>query len=210
MLRSCNDDGIVCMNTMKSERALSVPSSMAVDDYVRAAGNVQPMEIVFGALRIADAPTPRHLSAVRALARVLDRHVRAHRLGHVLLAPVDVVLDEARALVVQPDLMFISNEREWIVEDYVRGAPDLIVEVLSPNPRIGRTDERIRWFAECNVSECWLVHQHRREVAVVEFTNRRVACRRVYHASDPIESRVLPGFRESPDRLLADASRSHV
>jgi Uma2 family endonuclease len=177
---------------------------MTVDEYVRTAEVVQPMEIVFGALRIADLPTPRHLSAVRAIARAVDRHVRRHLLGQVLLAPIDVVLNEARALVVQPDLMFVSNERNWIVEDYVRGAPDLIVEVLSPNPRIGRTDERIRWFAESNVRECWLAHQHRREVAVVQFSNYRVASRRVYHAWEPIQSSVLPALQETPDSLLVD------
>jgi Uma2 family endonuclease len=188
----------------------TVRNLTTVDDYVRTAETVQPMEIVFGALRMADPPTPRHLSAVRALAHALDRHVGRHRLGQVLLAPLDVVLDERHALVVQPDLMFISNDRAWIVGDYVHGAPDLIVEVLSPNPRIGRTDERIQWFAECNVRECWLVHQHRREVAVLEFSNQRIARHRVYHASEPIQSRVLPVLHETPDRLLAEDGRPRL
>jgi Uma2 family endonuclease len=121
------------------------------------------------------------------------------------VAPLDVVLNEREALIVQPDLMFISNEREWIVTDRVRGAPDLVIEVLSPNPpnpRIGQTDERIRWFAEYHVRECWLVHQERREVAVVEFADGRVSGRRVIRAGDPIQSRVLPEFQETLGDML--------
>jgi len=186
---------------------LALTKLMTVDDHVRTVETVQPMEIVFGALRMAEAPTPRHLSAVRALAGALDRHVRSRRLGQVLLAPLDVVLDEGHALVVQPDLMFVSNERASIVDDYVRGAPDLIVEVLSPNPRIGRTDERIQWFAECGVRECWLLHQYRREVAVVEFSNHRIAGRRFYHAFEEIRSNVLRDLHETPSGLLGDNDR---
>ena len=186
---------------------MALTKLMTVNDYAHTVETVQPMEIVFGALRMAQAPTPRHLWAVRALAGALDRHVRSRRLGQVLLAPIDVVLDEGHALVVQPDLVFVSSERASIVNHYVHGAPDLIVEVLSPNPRIGRTDERIQWFAECGVRECWLLHQSRREVAVVEFSNRRIASRRLYHAFEEIRSNVLRDLHETPGGLLGDDDR---
>lgn len=171
------------------------PPLMTVDDYFQnTPETVKPMELVFGALRVAESPTPRHQSAVAQLFRALDAHVRARHLGEMWLAPLDVVLDERRALIVQPDLFFISNERAWIVTDRVRGAPDLVIEVLSPEPRIGRTDERIQWFAERGVRECWLVHQDQRRVAVIEFAGERVAARNVYRRREPIRSVVLPEF----------------
>lgn len=196
------DDGIVVV-AMRSAKAVAAPRSMTVEEYFRTPEALTPMELVYGVLRVADAPAPRHQSAVLGLCMALDRHVRGRGLGKVWIAPLDVVLDGGSALIVQPDLMFISNEREWIVQDRVRGAPDLVIEVLSPEPRIGRVEERIAWFAEHGVRECWLVHQDRREVDVLGFGDGRVRDRRTRGWKDPIRSGVLPDFAESLDEMLS-------
>jgi len=177
---------------------------MTVEEYFRTPETLQPTELVFGILRVADAPTPRHQSAVAGLFRALDAHVRERKLGEVWLSPLDIVLDEQKALIVQPDLFFVSNEREWIVADRVRGAPDLVVEVLSPNPRIGKTEERIGWFAEYGVRECWLLHQDRRDLTVIGFADRTVAGRTVFRGSEAIRSAVLPQFSQTLDAILRD------
>ena len=175
----------------------AAPKLMTVDDYFSTPETVTPMELVHGVMRVADAPTPRHQSAVLHLCLALDRHVRPRQLGRVWIAPLDVVLSAGDALIVQPDLCFISNEREWIVADRVRGAPDLVIEVLSPNPRIGSTAERVGWFAEYGVRECWLIHQDERQVTVMSFDNRRIGERCSYSEREPIRSKVLPEFRVS-------------
>ncbi|MBK9241221.1 MAG: Uma2 family endonuclease [Acidobacteria bacterium] len=64
--------------------------------------------------------------------------------------------DRAQALVLQPDLLFVSASRGDIVTDRIHGAPDLVIEVLSPRPRIGELDERVGWFARYGVREIWL------------------------------------------------------
>lgn len=181
------------------------PPLMTVDEYFRTPETVTPAELVFGVVRVAESPSPRHQSAVADLFLALERHVRERRLGRVWLSPLDVVLDEQRALVLQPDLMVITTAREWIVQDRVRGVPDLIVEVLSPNPRIGRTEERVAWFAEYGARECWLVHQDQRDITVVRCRDRRVARRRVHALHDPIQSGVLPDFSLTLAEILADS-----
>src|SRR5262249_36154205 len=118
-----------------STNAMAAPKLMTVDEYLRTPETVLPAELRFGALRVAEATTARHQSIVASLFRALDPYVRARGIGEIWLAPLDVILDEERALVFQPDLMFISNDNAWIVRDRVRGAPDLVIEVLSPNPR---------------------------------------------------------------------------
>jgi Uma2 family endonuclease len=180
----------------------AAPKLMTVQDYFNTPETVQPMELIFGVLRVADSPAPRHQSAVAQLFLALNAHVGERGLGKVWLSPLDIVLDERKALIVQPDLFFISNEREWIVTDRVRGAPDLVVEVLSPNPRIGKTDERIAWFAQYGVRECWLIHQDPIEVAVIEFANRRIREQRVSRRDEPIRSGVLPEFAGTLETIL--------
>jgi Uma2 family endonuclease len=179
------------------------PSLMTVEDYfTKTPETLTPTELVYGALRVAESPTPRHQSAVLQLLLALHAYVTERDLGRMWVAPLDVVLDEARALIVQPDLFFISNERAFIVRDRVWGAPDLVIEVLSPNPRIGKTEERMRWFMEHGVRECWLIHQNQRSVEVIAFADRRVASRQPFSRNAPIESTIWPDFARSLDEML--------
>ena len=175
---------------------------MTVEDYLRTPETVLPQELVYGALRVADAPTPRHQRAVACLFRALDAHVSDHLLGEVWLSPIDVILDVDRHLVVQPDLLFISNARSHIVTDRIHGAPDLVIEVLSPRPRIGRIEERIGWFAEYGVGECWIVDLFARRLEVVTLANGLDAERRTFSERQLIHSRVLPGFSRDLGGIL--------
>lgn len=185
----------------------AAPKLMTVEDYYATPETVNPAELAFGALRVADAPSARHQSAVLQIVLALDGHVRGRRLGRVWLAPLDVVLDESKALVVQPDVMFISNERASIVRDRVYGAPDLVIEVLSPNPRIGTTHQHVRWFGEYGVRECWLVHQDQQRVSVLSFGDGQTALPRLFGADEPIASAVLPEFKSSLREILDAGGR---
>lgn len=185
------------------------PILMTVDDYfTKTPESVKPMELVYGLLRAADSPSARHQSAVLQLLLALNAHVEERQLGRMWVAPLDVVLDYQRALIVQPDLFFVSNERAHIVQDHVHGAPDLVVEVLSPFPRIGRTDERVRWFMQYGVRECWLVHQDQRSIKVIRATEPAygaepaVASQRDFTRAARIESAVLPDFALSLNEIL--------
>jgi Uma2 family endonuclease len=176
---------------------------MTTAEYLRTPESLVPTELVDGNLRVADAPMPRHQRAVRDLCLALVDHAESRRLGEVWISPVDVILDAERALIVQPDLFFISNERSHILSDRVRGAPDLVVEVLSPNPRIGNLGERIGWFQEYGVKECWLIHQLEHRIEVLNFIGTNVIDRASLDNKTPIRSRVLPDF----DRTLASMLR---
>jgi Uma2 family endonuclease len=171
---------------------------MTTDEYLRMPETMLPQELVGGVVRDAPAPAPGHQWAVGKFFIALTEHVRQHHAGRVWLSPIDVVLDREQHLVVQPDVIVVSEARLGMVTDRVWGAPDLVIEILSPRPRIGMLEERLEWFARYGVRECWLVEQDAREVEVIEFEAAVVARRRVFLPGESIRSGVLPGFHASP------------
>ena len=176
---------------------------LTTDEYLRTPETVLPQELVYGVLReAAAAPTPDHQDVVGKLYIAVAEHLRVRAEGQAWLAPIDVVLDAGRGLVVQPDLVVVTNSRMHIVADRIRGAPDLVVEVMSPQPRIGRLDERLGWFAEYGVRECWLVHQAMREVEIVQFANGAFESRRFFAQDEALQSAVLPAFARTFDSIL--------
>ncbi|OFW01739.1 MAG: hypothetical protein A3I61_15220 [Acidobacteria bacterium RIFCSPLOWO2_02_FULL_68_18] len=177
---------------------------LTTDDYLRTPETLQPAELVYGALRVADAPAVRHQQAVCAFHLALAPHVRERRLGRVLLSPLDVILDWDRALILQPDLVFISHARWHVRRQKIVGAPDLVLEVLSPQPRIGQMQERVAWFAEYGVREIWLLHQLSDHFEVLRTDGGRVVATEVFDSLTPIKSNVFPEFRRTVDDILQE------
>src|SRR5258706_2567006 len=175
---------------------------MTTIEYRETPEPVLPRELAFAVLRVADSPVVGHQRVVRDLTIALTACARDHRLGEVLPAPTDVILDRDADLVVQPDIVFVAAARAEIVSDRIHGAPDLVVEVLSPHPRIGRLHEKVEWFARYGVKECWLVDLPRRQVAVLTFAASRIAGRGLFAGIDPIASAMMPPLRLTPSDLF--------
>ncbi|MBA3886878.1 MAG: Uma2 family endonuclease [Acidobacteria bacterium] len=176
---------------------------LRTDEYLRMPETLIPQELVYGLVREAAAPTPKHQQAVGEFFFHLRLHLIAHPTGRVWMSPIDVVLDGASDLVVQPDLVVVLHERLYLVTDRVWGAPDVAIEVMSPRPRIGTLDERLAWFAQYGVRECWLVHQPDQECEIVTFAGGGIAARRLFGPRQPLRSSVLPQFIKSPGEILA-------
>ena len=177
---------------------------LTTDEYFRTPETLLPQELVYGMVRAAAAPTPGHQWVAGRFFLKLTQYVEKRGLGRVYMSPIDVVLDRTADLVVQPDVIVISTPRLGIVTDRVWGAPDLVIEVLSPKPRIGTLDERVGWFAVHGVRECWLVHQAVCEIEILEFASGAVQNRRVVTSEEPIQSCVLPEFDASPSFIFGD------
>ena len=172
---------------------------MTLQEYFDTPESVLPQELIYGAMRVAESPTSTHQETVGALFIALHEHVRRRGIGTVWLAQLDVVLDAERALVVQPDLFVVLNDGQAVIGDKIAGPPDLVIEVLSPRPRIGDVLERLDWFREYGVRECWLVEPLAHRIQVLRMNPGEPTSRRVFEATDSVDSAVLPEF----DRSLA-------
>lgn len=111
-------------------------------------------ELLYGRLPVTPAPTLRHQLVVGEVFRLLYEFAR-HRGGYAVVSPVDVVLAEHS--IVQPDAIYVGPERAGILGQRVEGAPDLVVEILSPATARRDLGEKLRLYAESGVAEYWII-----------------------------------------------------
>jgi Uma2 family endonuclease len=132
------------------------PKSWTYEDYYALPGD-QRYEVIDGEL-LAMAPSPEsdHQKFARALVRRLDSYVLSSKLGELLWAPLDVILDDEN--IVQPDLVFVRADRTGILERRgIVGTPDLMVEILSPFSVRRDRQRKMRLYAQFGVKEFWIV-----------------------------------------------------
>jgi Uma2 family endonuclease len=168
--------------------------TITVDEYLRLPETNRPQELRYGVVREPPAPGYHHQIVVGGLYERLQRHVRRRKLGQVVVSPVDVVLDFEHALVVQPDLVFISRARLGIASERVWGAPDLVVEVLSKTNRRHDSVTKVGWYKTHGVRECWLVDPHNRMIDVLDLTPPEHTVR-VFFERQWVRSAVFPHLR---------------
>lgn len=107
---------------------------------------------------IVMSPSPKfiHQRILNDLILQLGSFIRENQLGQTLIAPMDVYLEERN--IFQPDILFISNEnRQIIEEDGLHGAPDLIIEILSPGTAKYDLTMKKDVYERCGVKEYWIV-----------------------------------------------------
>ena len=115
-------------------------------------------------------------------------------LGMVLTSPIGVYFDIKRYF--EPDLVFVSNEnKNRIKENYIEGAPDLIVEIISPSSVKRDRGYKFRQFALEGVQEYWIVDPINEMVEVYEFTFTGFQLIDRYSIDQPVKSKILQDFQ---------------
>jgi Uma2 family endonuclease len=168
---------------------------LTYDDYVLLPEDGHRHEIIDGEHYVTPAPSLRHQAISRRLMLRLGQFIEDHQLGEIYAAPAEVVL--SRHDVLQPDLLFVSQERAHILtEPNVQGAPDLIIEILSGSTR--RTDQGIKRerYERHGVREYWLADPARDTVTVfrLEDGEFRQAAELSARAEDVLTTPLLPGL----------------
>jgi Uma2 family endonuclease len=116
-----------------------------------------PYELIRGHLVMSPSPTVRHQRLVVRLGTALHTYLQSSDVGgEVLLAPMDVHLFDDT--VVQPDVLYVSPDRsDRIEETEITGAPDLLMEVVSPSTSHRDVFDKKRLYEENEVREYWIV-----------------------------------------------------
>ncbi len=165
---------------------------LTYQDYVLLPDDGKRYEILDGDLHVTPSPTARHQKVSLNLTLALAEHARAHGLGQVFAAPLDVIL--ADDSIAQPDILFISNERLPIVRDWVHGAPDLVIEILSPGTQQRDRTLKRHLYARHGVRELWLVDPEARTGEVFRLDPASETPPRIFVEQDTLTSDVLPSL----------------
>ena len=123
-------------------------------------------ELLDGDLLMVPAPNLKHQRVQRRLGQRLSQFIDERELGEFFFAPCDVVLSDTD--VVQPDLLFVSRERQHLLSggENVRGAPDLVVEILSPATADRDRGYKRALYGNHGVAEYWLIDPTAETIAI--------------------------------------------
>src|SRR6266511_3930677 len=126
-----------------------------------------------GELVVTPAPSTRHQDVVLELGIRLGLYAKEHG-GKVYVAPTDVFFSETS--VVEPDVLFVRPENISRVEEpFVRGAPDVVVEVSSPSTRRLDLVRKRELYERFGVPEYWYVDLDADRVEVYSLSEGRYA-----------------------------------
>ena len=154
-------------------------------------------ELLDGELVVAPSPSMTHQRIVGRLHVVLQGYVTHAGLGELFIAPSDVVLwDGGQRNVVQPDVLFISAAREGIITDAnIQGAPDLVIEILSPYTQSRDRGYKRDLYARHGVGEYWLVDPDAKRIEILLLSAGDFESGGNYGPEDTLISPTLHGFR---------------
>ncbi len=125
-------------------------------------------ELVRGVLVVREPAGYRHGEVAARLTRILGNHVEERSLGRVLAAETGFTLARNPDTVRAPDVAFIRRERvpQPPPSGYAALAPDLVVEVLSPDDRPGQVLAKVADWLSAGTALVWVVDPERREARV--------------------------------------------
>ncbi|MDR2258826.1 MAG: Uma2 family endonuclease [Treponema sp.] len=162
-------------------------------------------EIIYGIAYAMSAPNAYHQSILVALAARFYNFLEG-KPCNVYPAPYDVRLfyeeDESDDTVVQPDLTVICDEKKRGPEG-CRGAPDLVVEILSPSNTVIEMERKFGLYQEAGVREYWVAAPEEKVIHVHRFQEGKPKLR-IYKAGDAAVSDILPGLEIPLDAVFAE------
>ncbi|MFQ5794295.1 MAG: Uma2 family endonuclease [Candidatus Bipolaricaulia bacterium] len=153
-------------------------------------------ELLEGELVMVPSPSFEHQRISGNLEFLLRNFVQQNDLGIVLDAPFDVhFIEEGEDKVAQPDILYVSKERSHVItEEEIRGAPDLVVEILSPGTAERDRGYKKTLYARHGVVEYWLVDPEAKTVEVFAQGEQGFETVRVYQRSEVLNSPLLKGL----------------
>jgi len=161
-------------------------------------------EVIYGEAYAMAAPSIRHQAVSGALFYQFYTYLQG-KPCRVFYAPCDVRLfyeeDESDDTVVQPDIIVICD-KDKIGEEGCRGAPDLVIEILSPSNTTIEMERKLKLYQDAGVREYWIVDPENNTLKVHYFHDGEILTN-VYKSADTVPVAILPGFSITLEQVFA-------
>lgn len=186
--------------TFDDSEVLAPPRSLA--EYLTMPEGPPYYEFINGVAHIMASPTISHQECLLNLAIEMKTYVRQHKLGKVFISPLDVYLSDDEYY--QPDMLYVSNERKSIIQERIYGAPDLVVEVLSPSNGYKDLTHKKRMYEAFGVREYWILDPLEKAVEVLFNTENGFQIASKAYSKGFVQSQILSGFAVDIEQLFAE------
>jgi Uma2 family endonuclease len=177
----------------KQIKRMPQPKLLTYDDYARLtppdSGNY---ELHNGKIIFMPSPLSPHQNISMNLSIEMGSFIRQNKLGKLLAAPMDVRFTPHDT--VQPDLLFVPNERLDIIQKIVEGAPDLIIEIKSDGNRANDMSYKKYLYETSGVKEYWIVYPTKKTIGIYVLIEEELRFQKTLTLSDTLTSLVLAGF----------------
>ena len=169
-------------------------------DYLLTPDDVR-YELIDGELILAPTPIPLHQRIGMRFTNRMGPFIEEHDLGELLAAPMDVHFSDTNVL--QPDILFISNERSHIIgETNIQGAPDLVIEIASPSTEDRDRGVKQELYALFGVLEYWRAYPITQTVEVLRLETGQYVSVGVYGPGATLSTPLLPGLNIDLDEIF--------
>lgn len=171
------------------------------EDYAKLPEGL-PYQLIGGKLIMTPAPSTYHQEISKRLEYLLYEYAELkQKLGKVFYAPIDVYFEEEETY--QPDIIFISNDRIGIIKkEKIEGAPDIIIEILSPSTAYYDLVHKKDVYAKHGVKEYWIVDPIEKWVESYKNENGKFILIGRGQKDESINSAVLIGFKVKLDAIF--------
>jgi Uma2 family endonuclease len=178
------------------------------EGYLNLPDDLTHYEIIDGEVIPLASPTFRHQIVAQQILLTVVPAARARRLGEMLIAPYDVVVQREPLRTRQPDLMFFSRQRfsdfsSLLRQPRTEQSPDLVIEILSPSETYTYWSEKLQDYFVLGVPEVWLVDVDKRAIEVQVREAGGYRSLGWFAGEQAVPSQVLAGLELKPAEVFA-------
>ncbi len=143
---------------------------------------------------MGSSPFRKHQDVIGNLNEIIRHHVKTNRLGKVYFSPLDVIFEEGFNRL-QPDILFIKKENMNIGQDWIRGVPDMVCEIVSPGTFRKDTEVKKAIYEKYRVPENWIVIPELQTVEVFTIENNKYKLHSIAEIEGTVTSKVIEGLQ---------------